>query len=273
MKKLAAVFLCFILCTVTVSAEEPGGAGAAGEKITLTQLLGVSREDAGSVAVTITMYDTGSETVSVDKDAFYDISDNFVLVPISGSEPEPLTWQGIYIAVEKADGGISYAYIEQWGFADRYGISMGGVPYALYKAEDHLKTNELIALGKPKITVNEELDVTINGRKAEFALKPFIDENGRTLVPAREFCGLIHKCIIWQEGPAGIAVPPHSNTELEAGGDLSDSIIFRIGEKNYEINGKLREMDTAAQLVDGNAYVPLRVLAEVLGYNVEYITH
>ena len=267
MKKIILSLLCIMmLCsTVTFAAETE----TVGGKITLTQFLGVSRDDAKSVAITITMYDTDSETAYVDKNAFYDLSDNFMLT--STFEPEPLTWEGIYITVEKTDGSFSYAYIEQWGFADKYRYLTDRIPYSLYKVDDYLKTNELIALGKPKITVNEKLDITINGRQADFTLKPFVDENGRTLVPAREFCGFIHKSIMWLENPARVAIHPHSDTALENGGDVSDSVFFGIGEKNYEINGGLRETDTAAQLVDGNAYVPLRALAELLGYNVVYV--
>lgn len=265
MKKVMLALLCLIMCTAAVFAEETETVGG---QITLTQFLGVSREDAKSVAITITMYDTDSETAYVDKNAFYDLSDNFMLT--SSLEPEPLTWEGIYITVEKTDGSLSYAYIEQWGFADRYGALMSRIPYGLYKVDDYLKINELITLGKPKITVNEKMDITVNGRKADFALKPFVDENSRTLVPAKEFCDFIHKNTMLSENPICFAIHPHSDTALETGGDVSDSVIFRIGEKNYEINGRLHETDTAAQLIDGNAYIPLRALAEFLGYRVEY---
>ena len=269
MKKIISVFLCLMLCTITAFAENTENIETVGGKITLSQFLGVSREDAKSVAITVTMYDTDSETAYVDKDAFYDLSDNFVLTSVF--EPEPMTLEGIYITVEKNDGSFSYAYIEQWGFADKYGAQMSRMPYGLYKADDRLKTNELIALGKSKIAVNEKLDITVNGRKADFSLKPFVDENGRTLVPAREFCGFIRKRITWQENPSRVVIDPHSDTALESGGDVSDSVFFRIGERNYEINGRLHETDTAARLVGGNAYIPLRAIAELLGYNVVYV--
>lgn len=266
MKKIISVLLCLLmLCSATVFAAETETVGG---KITLTQFLGVSREDVKSVAITVTMYDTDSETTYVDKNAFYDISDNFIL--ISSFDPEPMTWEGIYITVEKNDGCLSYAFMDKWGFADRYGALMSRIPYGLYNADDLLKVNELTALGKPPVTVNSNLDITVNGRKADFSLKPFIDKNGRTLVPAREFCSFIHKSIMWLENPARVAIHPHSDTTSESGGYLSDSVIFRIGEKNYEINGRLHETDTAALLVDGNAYVPLRTIAELLGYNVLY---
>lgn len=151
-----------MLCSAATFAEEPE---TVGRTITLTQFLGVSREDAESVAITITMYDTYAKTAYIDKDAFYDISDKFLLTSVF--EPEPLTMEGIYIAVEKTD----------------------------------------------------------------FILKPFIDENGRTLVPAKEFCGLIRKSFLQPENSFLIAINPHSDTALESEGNLGDSVIFRAGEK------------------------------------------
>lgn len=266
MKKIIFSLLCIMmLCsTVTFAAETE----TVGGTITLTQFLGVSREDAESVAITITMNDVDFETVYVDKNAFYDISDNYMLT--SAFEPEPITQEGVYITIEKTDGSLAYAYIEKWGFADKYSLLMSRLPYSLYKSDDMLKINDIIALAKPKIIVNENLDITINGRKTDFTLKPFVDENGRTLVPAKEFCGFIRKSFVWSENPPHIAINPHSDTTLESGGNLGDSVIFRIGEKNYEINGGLYETDTAAQLVGENAYIPLRAVAELLGYNVVY---
>lgn len=269
MKKIISVLLCLMLCTITAFAENSEKPETVGGKITLTQFLGVSREDAESVAITITMNDADFETVYVDKNAFYDISDNYMLT--SAFEPEPITQEGVYITIEKTDGSLAYAYIEKWGFADKYSLLMSRLPYSLYKSDDILKINDIITLAKPKIIVNENLDITINGRKADFTLKPFVDENDRTLVPAREFCGFIRKSIVWSENPPHIAINPHSDTTLESGGNLGDSVIFRIGEKNYEINGGLYETDTAAQLIDGHAYIPLRTLAEFLGYSISFI--
>ena len=60
MKKIIFSLLCIMmLCTTVTFAAETETVGG---KITLTQFLGVSREDAKSVAITITMYDTDSET-------------------------------------------------------------------------------------------------------------------------------------------------------------------------------------------------------------------
>lgn len=127
MKKIIFSLLCIMmLCsTVTFAAETE----TVGGTITLTQFLGVSREDVKSVAIT-----TNAKTDYVDKNAFYDISDSLMLT--SAFEPELITLEGTYITVEKTDGSFSYAFIGQSGGVDRYSALMSRMPYALYTTEN-----------------------------------------------------------------------------------------------------------------------------------------
>ncbi|GEM_PF-6834120 len=127
MKKIIFSLLCIMmLCsTVTFAAETE----TVGGTITLTQFLGVSREDVKSVAIT-----TNAKTDYVDKNAFYDISDGLMLT--SAFEPELITTDGTYITVEKTDGSFSYAFIGQSGGVDRYSALMSRMPYALYTTEN-----------------------------------------------------------------------------------------------------------------------------------------
>ena len=258
MKKIISVFLCLMLCTITAFAENSEKPETVGGKITLTQFLGVSRENAKSVSITITMNDADFETVYVDKNAFYDISDNYMLT--SAFEPEPITQEGVYITIKKTDGSFAYAFIDFNGGVDRYGALMSRNPYALYMADDLSKISAITSQGKPQITVDENLDIRVNGQKAEFTLSPFITQEGRTLVPAREICGYLNKNIIWLNSPARISVSSGS-----------DILVCAIGESDYSINGNLYETDAAAQLIDGHAYIPLRTLAEFLGYSISFI--
>ena len=127
MKKTISVLLCLLmLCSATVFAAETETVGGT---ITLTQFLGVSREDVKSVAIT-----TNAKTDYVDKNAFYDISDGLMLT--STFEPELITTDGTYITVEKTDGSFSYAFIGQSGGVDRYSALMSRMPYALYTTEN-----------------------------------------------------------------------------------------------------------------------------------------
>ena len=127
MKKIIFSLLCIMmLCsTVTFAAETE----TVGGTITLTQFLGVSREDVKNVAITI-----NAKTDYVDKNAFYDTSDSLMLT--SAFEPELITLEGTYITVEKTDGSFSYAFIGQSGGVDRYSALMSRMPYALYTTEN-----------------------------------------------------------------------------------------------------------------------------------------
>ncbi len=253
MKKIISVLLCLMLCTITAFAENSEKPETVGGKITLTQFLGVSREDAESVAITV-----NSETNYIDKNTFYDVSDSFILT--SSFEPKQMAKEGIYITIKKTDGSFAYAFIDFNGGVDRSGALMSRNPFALYMADDLSKISAISSQGKPQITVNENLDIRVNGQKAEFTLSPFITQEGRTLVPAREICGYLNKNIIWLDSPARISVSSGS-----------DILVCAIGESNYSINGNLYETDAAAQLIDGHAYIPLRTLAEFLGYSISFI--
>ena len=265
MKKIIFSLLCIMmLCsTVTFAAETE----TVGGTITLTQFLGVSREDVKSVAIT-----TNAKTDYVDKNAFYDISDSLMLT--SAFEPELMTTEGTYITVEKTDGSFSYAFIGQSGGVDRYSALMSRLPYALYTADNASLVNclEMLLNGGGLITVNENLDIKIDGKSANFTLKPFIDENGRTLVAAREICGYLNGNIYWFDSPQRVAISTApADLDKSGGGAGGDNIWFTIGENKYRINADYYETDTAARLVDGSTFVPLRPLAEFLGYNVVFI--
>lgn len=123
---------------------------------------------------------------------------------------------------------------------------------------------------EPAVVVRRNLEISIDGQKLDFQSKPFLDENGRTLVPVREFCEFFNYHVDWFDSPQRVSVsrvPRNPSIDIGAGGD---SIWFVIGEKQYRINGDYYDMDTAAQIIDNRTYVPLRVLAEFLGYRVIY---
>lgn len=262
MKKVMLALLCLMMCTVAVSAEETETVGG---QITLTQFLGVSRENAEGVMLSA----NNEKSVNIDKNTFFNISDSLTLT--SAIEPKQLEFSGLYITVIKTDGEYIYAFISDDGGVDRYGALMSRMPYALCTVDNPERLSDISALAKPHITVNDDADISAEGKKINFVLKPFIDKNGRTLVPAREICGYLNKRIYWFDSPARVAVSTvPADLDNADGGAGGDGICFEIGKKNYEINGRLHETDTAAQLIDGAAYIPLRALAEFLGYRVEY---
>ena len=106
MKKVMLALLCLMMCTVAVFAEETETVGG---QITLTQFLGVSREEAEGVM----LYANNEKTVNIDKNAFFDISDSLTLT--SAVEPKQLEFSGLYITVIKMDGEYTYTFISDDG--------------------------------------------------------------------------------------------------------------------------------------------------------------
>ena len=132
------------------------------------------------------------------------------------------------------------------------------------------------ANAKPKMIVTKDLAIIADGVTVPLSSKPFIDENGRTLVPVRELCELLNYSVMWFDEPGRVSVStvPADTDKMygraDGGGAGGGSIWFTIGEKQYRINGEYYEMDTTAQIIDNRTYVPLRVLSEFLGYDVVY---
>jgi len=117
-----------------------------------------------------------------------------------------------------------------------------------------------------------ELEIEVDGKKFEFANKPFIDSEGRTQVPIREFCEQLNYSVLWWEETQTVAistVPPDLD-RTDGGGAAGDNYFFTIGENRYRRGGTYYDMDTAAQIIDGRTYVPLRYLAQAARYNIAY---
>ena len=117
-----------------------------------------------------------------------------------------------------------------------------------------------------------ELEIEVDGKKFEFTKKPFIDSEGRTQVPVREFCEQLNYTVGWQEETQTVwisTVPPDLD-RTDGGGAAGDNYFFTIGENRYRRGGTYYDMDTAAQIIDGRTYVPLRYLAQAARYNIAY---
>lgn len=124
-----------------------------------------------------------------------------------------------------------------------------------------------------KVRMNEgAIEISIDEKNVEFHNEPYIDDNGRTQVPVRELCEYLNKRVYWFENPQRVAVSkvPAKTEDGKSGHAGGDSIQFVIDEPKYTINGREYQMDTSARLIDGKAYVPLRVIGEFLNYKVTW---
>ena len=85
---------------------------------------------------------------------------------------------------------------------------------------------------------------------------PYIDSAWRTMVPIRALAESFGATVDYADGVVTIV-------------DGDTTVVMNIGEQTYTVNGEEANMDTAPVIGDGDrTYVPVRFVAEALGYSV-----
>ena len=104
------------------------------------------------------------------------------------------------------------------------------------------------------------LRIVCNGEKVVFPdTQPYIDSQGRTMVPSR-FVGEELGAVVSWDGAKNEAT-------FERGSDI---LVLCVGSEEYTINGAAKQMDTVAVNVEGRVIVPARYVAEAFGARVEW---
>lgn len=134
---ISAISILFTLSITAFAAETAGG------QITLTQFLGTDRNNTKSVAIYLP---DAEQAITVDKDKFFDISDNMMLT--SSLDPVPIDLSGTYITADKNDGTSAYAFIGEAGGVDKYSQLMSRNPYALYTVDNLYIIDSLLSLAE-----------------------------------------------------------------------------------------------------------------------------
>ena len=108
------------------------------------------------------------------------------------------------------------------------------------------------------VSANENVSVTVDGKKVVFPdAKPFIDENGRTLIPVRFVTEDLGATVEWNAEDREVYI-----TKDKA------NVLIRIGQERILVNGVTKTMDTKAIIRYDRTYVPIRYVAEGLGATV-----
>lgn len=104
------------------------------------------------------------------------------------------------------------------------------------------------------------LRVVVDGQKVNFPdAQPFIDNQQRVQLPVRFVTEALGAKVLW-DGPAKKA------TIMLNG----KTMVVYIGKKSYTVDGKTKQMDTAALFKQSRTFVPLRFLYDGLGLNVNW---
>ena len=86
---------------------------------------------------------------------------------------------------------------------------------------------------------------------------PVIDENGRTLVPLRATMEAFGCTVYWQESSKQAYV-------IEG----NYSVVVPIGQRYIDVMHKIVPIDTAAKIIDGRVYLPIRAVLEAFNSTV-----
>ena len=112
--------------------------------------------------------------------------------------------------------------------------------------------------GMLNVNANGDVSVTVDGEKVVFPdAKPFIDENGRTLIPVRFVTEDLGATVEWNAEDREVYI-----TKDKA------NVLIRIGQERILVNGVTKTMDTKAIIRYDRTYVPIRYVAEGLGATV-----
>lgn len=113
------------------------------------------------------------------------------------------------------------------------------------------------AAGEVRIFIN-----TNNEIEMEDYEKPFIDENGRTLVPIRIVSESLGAKVDWEKA---------GNVETVTITKGSNKIVLKVGSNKAMLNGQEKVLDTQAVRKGEKIFVPVRFVSECLGAKVDWI--
>jgi hypothetical protein len=88
---------------------------------------------------------------------------------------------------------------------------------------------------------------------------PFLDENGRTLVPVRKLLETIGAELTYDQCAC---------TVRAVRGETA--VVIRIGQKVIAVNGEETAVDSKAVIIDGRTYLPARAVLEAFGYSLSW---
>ena len=135
---------------------------------------------------------------------------------------------------------------------------------AVYSLTGKSAEQKIIVTYEPKateivLTVGKK-EILVNGKANLIDVAPFIDKvSGRTLVPVRFISEFLGFEVVWDAQAKTVTIK-----------DSSKTIILTIGNETALINGKEVKTDVAPLIKSDRTFVPLRFIAETMGFNVEW---
>lgn len=115
------------------------------------------------------------------------------------------------------------------------------------------------------------ITILINGNQVDCSQQAPMLVDGRTLVPLRAIFEALGATVDWNASTQGITAKTMTFT-ARGGADKALDLTFEmtIGQKNYKINGQTYTSDVAPTIINGSTMVPVRVVSESFGCDVDW---
>jgi len=107
------------------------------------------------------------------------------------------------------------------------------------------------------VTVSEYVNVNVNGQPLQSDVKPFVNADGRTMLPVRAIAEALGATVQWDEATQTATLTLGAKT-----------VKVTIGQNSILVDGKPVPMDTAAAVKDGRTLLPVRSVGEALGAKI-----
>ncbi len=106
---------------------------------------------------------------------------------------------------------------------------------------------------------NDGVEVEADNKRVAFGdVKPFIDEDSRTQVPVRALAEMLNCRVAWDGETQEVTI---TDTDGKV-------VTVKIGDNKINAGEKIIEMDTTAKIINDRTYIPIKFVAEALGWNV-----
>ncbi|MFZ5597726.1 MAG: copper amine oxidase N-terminal domain-containing protein [Bacillota bacterium] len=111
--------------------------------------------------------------------------------------------------------------------------------------------------GSNTVTVTNYVTVLVNGQPLQSDVRPFVNADGRTMLPVRAVAEALGSQVQWDEST--------QTATLIQGNNI---VQVPVGRMNIIVGGKTVPIDTASVIKDGRTLLPVRPIAEALGVKI-----
>lgn len=161
-------------------------------------------------------------------------------------------------ATVKSGKGSFTVYADQETTADIVVVVEAGSE-AYYSTLEYTFGSEDALANRTVVMTIDSTEYVVNNKVFTGDAAPYIDNNWRTMVPIRALMEAFDAEVVWDEANPDVVTVNY---------DGDTQIVMNVGETGYSIDGVDGDMDTVPVNNNGRVYVPIRFVAEGIGFHV-----